>query len=115
VIDFIGAGEGNRTLVFSLEGCCSTIELHPRVPLISAQPSRLQPRLPGRHYAWRDLPDSARYGLFGASIGWSAVGDSAFEGSGFAGSAFGIAAVAASGAAPFLTASRRFDSFGRQR
>ena len=30
VLDFIGAGEGNRTLVFSLEGCCSTIELHPR-------------------------------------------------------------------------------------
>jgi hypothetical protein len=27
---YIGAGEGNRTLVFSLEGCCSTIELHPR-------------------------------------------------------------------------------------
>ena len=26
----IEAGEGNRTLVFSLEGCCSTIELHPR-------------------------------------------------------------------------------------
>src|SRR6516162_1507452 len=26
----IGAGEGNRTLVFSLECCCSTIELHPR-------------------------------------------------------------------------------------
>ena len=26
----IGAGRGNRTLVFSLEGCCSTIELHPR-------------------------------------------------------------------------------------
>ena len=25
-----GAGEGNRTLVISLEGCCSTIELHPR-------------------------------------------------------------------------------------
>ncbi len=25
-----GAGEGNRTLIFSLEGCCSTIELHPR-------------------------------------------------------------------------------------
>ena len=25
-----GAGEGNRTLVFSLEGCCSTIELHPQ-------------------------------------------------------------------------------------
>src|ERR1035437_3044413 len=29
-IESIGAGEGNRTLVFSLEGCCSTIELHPR-------------------------------------------------------------------------------------
>ena len=27
----IGAGEGNRTLVVSLEGFCSTIELHPRV------------------------------------------------------------------------------------
>jgi hypothetical protein len=27
----VGAGEGNRTLVFSLEGCCSTIELHPRL------------------------------------------------------------------------------------
>ena len=27
----LGAGEGNRTLVVSLEGFCSTIELHPRV------------------------------------------------------------------------------------
>src|ERR1700754_4518102 len=26
---FGGAGEGNRTLVVSLEGFCSTIELHP--------------------------------------------------------------------------------------
>jgi hypothetical protein len=26
----VGAGRGNRTLVFSLEGCCSTIELYPR-------------------------------------------------------------------------------------
>src|SRR6516162_7604060 len=30
VLENIGAGEGNRTLVISLEGCCSTIELHPR-------------------------------------------------------------------------------------
>jgi hypothetical protein len=30
VPETIGAGEGNRTLVFSLEGCCSTIELHPQ-------------------------------------------------------------------------------------
>src|SRR5688572_11485977 len=27
--NFAGAGEGNRTLVISLEGFCSTIELHP--------------------------------------------------------------------------------------
>src|ERR1700730_15771088 len=27
-----GAGEGNRTLVVSLEGFCSTIELHPPCP-----------------------------------------------------------------------------------
>ncbi len=30
----VGAGEGNRTLVFSLEGCCSTIELHPHRPTL---------------------------------------------------------------------------------
>src|SRR3954454_2762097 len=28
--DRAGAGEGNRTLVVSLEGFCSTIELHPQ-------------------------------------------------------------------------------------
>ena len=43
-----GAGEGNRTLVFSLEGCCSTIELHPRwrstiTPGARPQPSCLVP------------------------------------------------------------------------
>ena len=27
---YLGAGEGNRTLVVSLEGFCSTIELHPQ-------------------------------------------------------------------------------------
>jgi hypothetical protein len=27
---FVGAGEGNRTLVVSLGSFCSTIELHPR-------------------------------------------------------------------------------------
>ena len=32
MIDFVyGAGEGNRTLVVSLEGFCSTIELHPHL------------------------------------------------------------------------------------
>ncbi len=44
----VGAGEGNRTLVFSLEGCCSTIELHPqRVDICMtrslSQGSRLTP------------------------------------------------------------------------
>ncbi len=29
-----GAGEGNRTLVISLEGFCSTIELHPHHPTL---------------------------------------------------------------------------------
>jgi hypothetical protein len=29
VFTYFGAGEGNRTLVVSLEGFCSTIELHP--------------------------------------------------------------------------------------
>jgi hypothetical protein len=29
VAENLGAGEGNRTLIISLEGCCSTIELHP--------------------------------------------------------------------------------------
>ena len=29
ILSINGAGDGNRTHVFSLEGCCSTIELHP--------------------------------------------------------------------------------------
>jgi hypothetical protein len=36
----IGAGEGNRTLVISLEGFCSTIELHPRRLRKIAYPAR---------------------------------------------------------------------------
>src|SRR5437588_11038619 len=36
-----GAGEGNRTLVISLEGFCSTIELHPhQCPVIRNQKAR---------------------------------------------------------------------------
>ena len=34
-----GAGEGNRTLVVSLEGFCSTIELHPRIPRRTRHPT----------------------------------------------------------------------------
>ena len=33
-----GAGEGNRTLVVSLEGFCSTIELHPHLPASARLP-----------------------------------------------------------------------------
>src|SRR5262245_66397301 len=36
---FGGAGEGNRTLVISLEGCCSTIELHPRTRSSTCEPA----------------------------------------------------------------------------
>src|SRR2546421_6088303 len=49
LFEITGAGEGNRTLVVSLEGFCSTIELHPRalyapqLPLSSAQLSFLIP------------------------------------------------------------------------
>src|SRR5215207_7174040 len=41
VIEKIGAGEGNRTLVISLEGCCSTIELHPQKtwPVLAPPPA----------------------------------------------------------------------------
>src|SRR5690349_22334314 len=44
----LGAGEGNRTLVVSLEGFCSTIELHPprRFPLVEGEgfePSKAEP------------------------------------------------------------------------
>ena len=37
-----GAGEGNRTLVVSLEGFCSTIELHPHEP--TQKPRRYIPK-----------------------------------------------------------------------
>ena len=30
---YYGAGDGNRTRVSSLEGWCSTIELHPQIPM----------------------------------------------------------------------------------
>jgi hypothetical protein len=50
----IGAGEGNRTLVFSLEGCCSTIELHPRAS------DQLTRRADGLNRAYRLRACSAR-------------------------------------------------------
>ena len=47
----VGAGEGNRTLVISLEGFCSTIELHPR---------RIQV---GRRAAEYNIPTAGQIGL----------------------------------------------------
>ena len=35
---FFGAGDGNRTHVFSLEGCCTTIVLHPHIPPFNESP-----------------------------------------------------------------------------
>ena len=60
-----GAGEGNRTLVFSLEGCCSTIELHPRRSSCRTgfsgkrEPSLTCARLPDQQW-WRGLDSNQR-------------------------------------------------------
>src|SRR3954465_9413972 len=52
IAEFRGAGEGNRTLVISLEGFCSTIELHPpdstfHPNLNPAFPPRISARIGG--------------------------------------------------------------------
>jgi hypothetical protein len=59
-----GAGEGNRTLVVSLEGFCSTIELHPPDELIYvflplSAPSSCLVRLTGKSW-WRRLDSNQR-------------------------------------------------------
>ena len=46
----IGAGEGNRTLVFSLEGCCSTIELHPLTSVNYHAARAVSTTMPGAPY-----------------------------------------------------------------
>ena len=38
-----GAGDGNRTRVSSLEGWCSTIELHPQIPDLELFSQRILP------------------------------------------------------------------------
>ena len=48
-----GAGEGNRTLVVSLEGFCSTIELHPHTPVPATLPTR-------KKSWWRRLDSNQR-------------------------------------------------------
>ena len=51
-----GAGEGNRTLVISLEGFSSTIELHPQNHYLK---SDLTPS-PQRHLWWREKDSNLR-------------------------------------------------------
>ena len=65
VIEKTGAGEGNRTLVISLEGCCSTIELHPRTftagALINLSQERRSNCLPqGAPGQVREIPSLGR-------------------------------------------------------
>ena len=83
VLGNIRAGEGNRTLVISLEGCCSTIELHPRrrgAPSLPFPRRRRQPRARGRACTppprrgvasgrWAFPPSSAGCHAFGSRLG----------------------------------------------
>jgi|HubBroStandDraft_6_1064221.scaffolds.fasta_scaffold1273987_2 hypothetical protein len=49
VIETVGAGEGNRTLVISLEGFCSTIELHPQNGRALIRPADIGARTAAAH------------------------------------------------------------------
>ena len=59
-----GAGEGNRTLVISLEGFSSTIELHPQRIKINNLPhpqlTRLTLKYFPTNYWWRELDSNQR-------------------------------------------------------
>jgi hypothetical protein len=75
----IGAGEGNRTLVVSLEGFCSTIELHPLAQAEFANATAAcAPSTPPRRSAHRKLvhPTAVRYGEVIASTGAEKRGSS---------------------------------------
>src|SRR5258705_3833433 len=59
-----GAGEGNRTLVISLEGFCSAIELHPPLSTLSIHPKHFLLHRPHRCHRpeswWRGLDSNQR-------------------------------------------------------
>ena len=56
-----GAGEGNRTLVISLEGFCSTIELHPlKQKTLKQKPILLTTKLTGGGGRIRTFVDESR-------------------------------------------------------
>ena len=64
----VGAGEGNRTLVVSLEGFCSTIELHPHTQSVFLHHNITkiqQPHILKHHFTkkmkwWRRLDSNQR-------------------------------------------------------
>jgi hypothetical protein len=61
-----GAGEGNRTLVVSLEGFCSTIELHPLNELLI---SKAVPRFAHRAGSWVPARRSPAHACSGSTGG----------------------------------------------
>src|SRR4029453_18707077 len=71
----IGAGEGNRTLVISLEGFCSTIELHPQQESVVRYSSQISqtpivigpPDSAGRSAEYH-APEQAAQGLLRATL-----------------------------------------------
>ena len=66
-----GAGEGNRTLVVSLEGFCSTIELHPPIGVRPAA-FAIPPGIPSMA---RDRPSDAAVQLISLTIARRPIGD----------------------------------------
>ena len=63
--ELLGAGEGNRTLVISLEGFCSTIELHPPemlpIPIAPGARPRFRPGCSAALLCWwRGLDSNQR-------------------------------------------------------
>ena len=79
-----GAGEGNRTLVISLEGFCSTIELHPQINdlacalCVFALASRLDRRSVGPWHSHRLEVNALRFDR-PAPVAGIALPDSAFR------------------------------------
>ena len=55
-----GAGEGNRTLVVSLENFCSTIELHPQRSPINNSPTTIHKTFNIKIHWWRGKDSNLR-------------------------------------------------------
>ena len=69
-----GAGEGNRTLVISLEGCCSTIELHPhRGPAVGIKASDTSDSVDSVPHALSPVPSMESDGGGGRTRTYEAI------------------------------------------